>query len=345
MTEKSPIEEIPKETKESKRDVSLEQTERYPEERSKLEERLYPSFATLKRSFDGGMLSDKFPGWTENANICILTKDNQGEFAAKIGWGDFALEAPKGNPNELKDVEGPAFVLRQFGAYLLDEHKFQQWKEKPRDYLFENAKFIIDRDTIYARAGKHEYLQQELTPDTLKKVKFVDFNDPKLKEKFEAKDAKEYIRNFHTKFIKDTIGSVKFEDLIDKLSGPDGDKIFMRLGRAYYRWVHLLVGKEPYRPELHKDENVWQAELKRGDFLNCVFSLTRERNIDTMRDKRGYDKARIDALREFDPNIAYDVELSEFIRLLHKLQIYHRDQLLVFGSKWDRDKEEFRQES
>ena len=323
-----------------------EKVEREPQERRKLERDLCLSFVTLERYFNGGALSGRPAGYTENANVCILTRDNQGEFAAKLGWGDFALESDKGNPNQLKSIGGPAFVLDQFGAYMLNTQNKAQAREKPREYLFANARFIVDGKTIYAKPESQERLRNALSPETFQKIKFVDFDDQHFKEQWSVKDAQEYIRHLQTMLVREKIGVEKFEELIDALKQSDGVKTLMRLRRIYDRWLSFLTyfSDQAYRPNLHKDETAWQAELRQGEFRRRVAQLVYERGINTMRDQEGYTKAEIDALKEFDPDVAKDLELAYVIVRLQGLEIYHIEELLDFSSLWDRDKKEFLKE-
>ena len=312
-------------------------------ERERLQRDLYKAFTTLEGYFDGGM-TRRLPGDLENANICLLTKDGDGEFAAKIGWGDFALESDKGGPAQLSKIYGPVFILGQFGAYMLHDKNANDWLKNPREYLFRNARFIIDGNNIYIPSELKRTIQMAARPDTLPKIQFVEFSDHEFQKKFGVVEAEEYLRQMYDGLIKDKIGVEIFEKLVDKISGPDGGGAYFKLRRVRERWAHLVanLSDKSFSLNLWKDEAAWRAELQRDDFLNRIRRLISERGIDVYRDSDKFRQARDDAFGEFDPDVAEDLKLAQALDKLIDLEIYHRENILNFCSRWDREKKEFR---
>ncbi len=323
------------------------QERKEPSEREKAQIDLYRGFTSLELYFDGGGLPSSLPGWLENANVCILTKDKDGEFASKLGWGDFALEGERGTPKNLVNVGGPAFILPQFGAYMLYGKDAERWRSQPKDYLFGQARFIVDGEIVYVPKTREDTIRREVRPETLAKIQFADFDSPQFKEQFQVQEIGEYRNKMDTALVNFRIGEERFKRLMDILSGRGGQEPRYGFRRVYERWLHFItyVERGPFSPRLWKDEKPWLIEENRERFMDRVRQLIREINIYTPRDFDSRRKAEKDALRELDPQAAEEIELAEAMNIIsRRLEAYSNDEILKWGSRWDPVRKEFRRE-
>jgi len=327
----------------------------------KEEEKLPPisvsqAFQALNPCFADGVLPPKeitSPLGINTANICILVQEKihpQGEVAVKLGFGDFNLESTKAGPHQLQALGGPVFVLQQQDAYMLSGKDLKAWQNQPRSYLFFKAAFIIDGDRIYAPTSKEESIRKAASSTTLERIQFVDFENPDFQNQFAALEERECVRRLCTQFVREKIGIDLFEKLIDQLSGEKGKDILYKLRRTYNRWLNLVVDgfiKSDFKPDLYKGETPWNAEEQVAQFVQRVQGLKAQYKKEHGIEEHGLLETEVEhqleeqALEEFDPTVTEDLKLACTLRRLEALSLFHRDQIVNFGNRWDRQRKEF----